>query len=74
MISFSGVVYFSYVNNCSILVCVDLSVYRTASAGGGSDKKRCSMHVTQMLLQSKGCGCEVWGVLWCKGCVHINSI
>ena len=39
-ISFSGVVYFSSVNNCSILVCVNLSVYRTASAGGGSDKKK----------------------------------
>ena len=31
------------------------------SAGGGSDKKSGSMHVTQMLLQSK-CGCGVWEV------------
>ena len=54
-------VYFSSVNNVSIFSSVDLSVNRTASAGGGSDKKSGSMHVTQMLLQSK-CGCGVWEV------------
>ena len=37
--SFRGVVYFSSVNNFSIFSSVDLSVNRTASAGGGSDKK-----------------------------------